>query len=148
MERLHSDDQLAAVLADGIAFSLQRQLVTVSALDLAAAGSEVAAVFLSPAGYIAGETTGIIIDHEIDVRLQRELARIALQLVADAGFDPRQAPEAWRLLAPKELPQDIQSLNYTPEGKYHRSILKLQYKREGSAPPAVLPSSAAGNSLQ
>lgn len=148
VERLHSDDQLAAVLADGIAFSLQRQLVTVSALDLAAAGSEVAAVFLSPAGYIAGETTGIIIDHEIDVRLQRELARIALQLVADAGFDPRQAPEAWRLLAPKELPQDIQSLNYTPEGKYQLSILKLQYKREGSAPPAVLPSSAAGNSLQ
>jgi hypothetical protein len=29
----------------------------------------------------------------------------------DAGYDPWQAPEAWRLLAPKELPVDIHSLD-------------------------------------
>jgi hypothetical protein len=143
VERLHSDDQLAAVLADGIAFNLQRQLVTVSPLDLVVAGSEVAAITLFPTGYIAGEAVGVIVDHEIEVRLQREFARIALQLVDNAGFDPWQAPEAWRLLAPKDLPRDTQSLNYTAEGKYELGVLKLQYKRENSS--AVLPASAADN---
>jgi hypothetical protein len=29
---------------------------------------------------------------------ERERGRMALAFLADAGFDPRQAPEAWRLL--------------------------------------------------
>ncbi|MFZ0338092.1 MAG: hypothetical protein WAL45_08685 [Terracidiphilus sp.] len=148
VERLHNDDQLASVLADGVAFSLQRQLVTITPLDLAAGGSAVAASLLFPTGFIAGEAVGAIVDHELEAKLQRELARNALQLVADAGFDPWQAPEAWRLLAPKDLPRDVQSLDYTQEGKYQLSILKLQYKREGSGAPAVTPAPAAGNSVQ
>ena len=146
VERLQNDDQLAAVLADGVAFNLQRQLVTISPLELVAGGSEVAAFIpaLFPAGYIAGDVAEGIVGHEMDARLQRELARIALQLVADAGFDPWQAPEGWRLLASKDPTRDIQSLKYTREGKYQLSILKLQYKRDNSSPSAVPPASATG----
>jgi hypothetical protein len=150
MERLQNDDQLAAVLADAVAFNLQRQLVTISSLDMVAGGSEVVASIpaLFPAGYIAGEAVEGIVDHEMEARLQRELARMALQLVADAGFDPWQAPEAWRLLAPKDALQDVQSLKYTHEGKYQLSILKLQYKRDNPGHSRLLPASAAANSVQ
>jgi hypothetical protein len=148
VERLKNDDQLAAVLADAVAFNLQRQLVTITMLDLAAFGTEVAAFTLFPTGYIGGEVVEGVMGHEKEARLQREVARMALQLVADAGFDPWQAPEAWRLLASKDPARDVQSLNYTREGKYQLNMLKLQYKRDNSGPSAVLPAPAAGNSVQ
>lgn len=135
VERLQNDDQLAAVLADGIAFNLKRQLVTLTPLELAGVSADVLTLIpaLSPAGFIAGETAEAVLYHEAVVKLQRECGRIALQLMEDAGYDPWQAPEAWRLLAPKDVPRDIESLKYTHEGDYQLSILKLQYKAAGSA---------------
>jgi hypothetical protein len=141
VNRLQNEDQLAAVVADGVAFNLQRQLVTTSTLDLLADGSEIATFFLG--GPVAGGVVAEIVGHEMEVRLQREIGRIALQLVADAGFDPWEAPEAWRLLAPKDLPQDIRSLKYTSEGKYQLSILKLQYSRDNPDPSTAQPKSIA-----
>ena len=35
-----------------------------------------------------------------------------MALLADGGYDPWEAPEAWRLLAPKHLPNDLGSLKY------------------------------------
>jgi len=132
VERLQNDDQLAAVLANGVAMHLQRQLVTLATLQSAAGGAEFAALALPPAGFIAGDAALGIVDHELAVRFEREIARIALQLIADAGYDPWQAPEAWRILAPNDLPKDPQSLKYTRQGKYQLSILNVQYKRGGS----------------
>jgi hypothetical protein len=136
VERLQNDDQLASVLADGVAFNLQRQLVTISPLDLVAGGLDVSAFIpaLFPAWYIAGDVTAGLVGHELEVRLQRKIARNALQLIADAGYDPWQAPEAWRLLDSDAHPTSIQSMKYTREGKYQLSILKLQYKRDSSGP--------------
>jgi hypothetical protein len=146
---MQNDDQLAAVLADGVAFDLKRQLFTMSSLDFLALGSE-AAMFIPPfpAGYIAGWVAEGVIGHEMGVKLVQEIGRTALQLTADAGYDPWQAPEAWRILAPKDPPKDIQSLKYTPEGKYQLEILKLQYRRDGTAPPTPLPEPAVGVSEQ
>jgi hypothetical protein len=132
VERLQNDDQLAAVLANGVALQLQRQLVTLASLQMTAEGAEFAALALSPAGFIAGDAAVGIVGHELEVRLEREIARIALQLLSHAGYDPWQAPEAWRLLGPKEPPKDIRSLPYTREGKYQLGILKVQYRRGGS----------------
>jgi hypothetical protein len=78
------------------------------------------------------EGIGGIVSHEKMLRLGRECARIALQLMAKGGFDPWQAPEAWRQIVPKELPSDIQSLEYPREAKYQLSILKVQYKKAGT----------------
>jgi hypothetical protein len=128
----------------------QRQLVTISPLDLVAGGSEVMALIpaLSPAVYIGGETFQGVVGYEKELRLQRGLERIALQLTADAGFDPWQPPEAWRRLRPKDLPRDIESLAYTPEGKYQLSILKLQYQGDHPGPSAGLSANGDGNSVQ
>jgi hypothetical protein len=97
-------------------------------LDL---GSEVVELIpaLFPAGYIAGEVVEGIAGHEKEARLERELARTALQLLTEAGFDPWQAPEAWRLLAPKNTPRNVSSLKYTREGKYQLGVLKVEYKK-------------------
>jgi len=133
VKRLQNDEQLAAVLANGVAFQLQRQLVTLSLLDMVSLGSEVVEFIspLYPAGYIAGEVIEGIAGHEKEARLERELARMALQLLDEAGFDPWQAPEAWRLLAPKNTPRNISSLKYTREGKYQLAVLKVEYKKPG-----------------
>ena len=150
VERLQNDDQLADVLADAVAFNLERQLVTITKLDLVAGGSEVAA-FISlgfPAGYIAGEFVEGLVGREAQIRLQRELARMALQLAADAGFDPWQAPEAWRLLEPKDPPGDIQSLDFTREGNYQLGILKMQYKSCPTSRSTESPTTAEGKSVQ
>jgi hypothetical protein len=128
IERLHNDDQLAAVLADGVAFNLQQQLATMSPLEIAALGAETVGVFAPVIPALSGDVAGGILQHEITLKLERERARMSLQLMADAGYDPWQAPEAWRLLGPKDLPPDLQSLKYTREGEYQLSTLKAQYK--------------------
>jgi hypothetical protein len=130
VERLQNDDQLAAVLADGIALNFIRQLF--STADGVKMGAEVAGAVA--AGFPGVLASDAIVNHVQALKLERECARIALQLMDDAGYDPWQAPEAWRLLAPKELPVDIQSLDYTREGKYQLSILKLQYKKASDLP--------------
>jgi hypothetical protein len=44
------------------------------------------------------------------IQMEEQRGRIALALLADAGYDPRQAPEAWRLLDPKHAPADPSAL--------------------------------------
>lgn len=131
VERLNNDDQLAAILADGVAFDLQRQLARLVAdsrmLLGAAALSGVADVFIPGVSLIsyvgADAAAGKIVRDTL-----AERARVALSLLADAGYDPWQAPEAWRLMAPKHLPGDTDSLPYGCYAGYQLSILSLQYK--------------------
>lgn len=42
--------------------------------------------------------------------------RVALALMGDAGYDPWQAPEAWRLVDAEKLPSDLATLDYTDAG--------------------------------
>jgi hypothetical protein len=51
----------------------------------------------------------------------------------DAGYDLAQAPEAWRLLTPKNLPANPDSLKYPDESIYQMSVIYQQYRDEGSA---------------
>jgi hypothetical protein len=130
VERLQEDDQLAAVLAEGVAFNLVEQSFSATGAVLETAVGVAAATGLGSLGYWFGtEGTGAVLDREHAIRVARASARIALQLMNDAGYDPWQAPEAWRRLAPRKLPADIQSLEYTPEGRYQLGILKAQDSR-------------------
>jgi predicted Zn-dependent protease len=137
VERLENDDQLAAVLADGVAFNLVRQQTT--AADRLEISTEVAAAFVG--GWAAVPAAEALIGRERMLRLERECARIALQVMAEAGYDPWQAPEAWRRLGSREMPKDLQSVEYTREGRYQLSILNVQYKKASAA-------SAAGGDAQ
>jgi hypothetical protein len=56
--------------------------------------------------------------------------------MADAGYDPRQAPEAWRLLAPKKMPKDPSLLKYPSRAGYQLSFLRLGGEPSQSSPPA------------
>jgi len=133
IERLRSDDQVAAVLADGIAYNLQRQAAKQIKTNRAAWGAEIAGEVagafvpgLGPAMMLSSGLAG----GKAEIAMQEERLRIALALMHDAGYDPYQAPEAWRLLAPKKLPANPSSLKYPDASCYQLGQLNLQYARK------------------
>jgi hypothetical protein len=136
VERLKTDDELAAVLADGIAFNLQRQAARIIADNRETLASEaagdVAGAFIPGVGLavILGDS---VASSKAEKQLEEQRGRVALALMADAGYDPWAAPEAWRLLAPKKLPTVMDSLKYPSRSGYQFSILRLQYKKAGAA---------------
>jgi len=133
IERLQNDDQLAAVVADGVACNLQRQTArTVMARrkDLGIAiAIDVAGAFVPGVGFAGMFAPGLFTSQEAATMLQERL-RIALALMRDAGFDPWQAPEAWRLAAPRKLPADLALLTYPDTSCYQLEVLNLQYERK------------------
>jgi hypothetical protein len=135
MERIASDDQIAALLANGIAYYMQLQSAQWITENRAMLGAQLAADALDfvPAVYPAVTTANLVIGHEIDMRLQEQRGRIALALMADAGYDPWQAPEAWRRVAPKSAPKDWETVKYPNRGGYQLGILNLQYSRGKAA---------------
>jgi hypothetical protein len=130
VERLRNDDQLAAVMADGVAYNLQSQFRRLTAEDWEILGAEVAgevALANVPGGsFLGGEVGAGIASHVIEMEMQEQRGRIALTLMADAGYDPKQAPEAWRLLAPKKMPSDPRFLKYPSRAGYQLSFLRLE----------------------
>jgi hypothetical protein len=133
MERLPGDQELAAVVADGVAANVARhQARTMLDWGLIAAAD---------AG--AGVTGILIVNHEIERKMEEERGRVALGLLADAGYDPWQAPEAWRLLAPGRLPKNIDNLKYPGRSKYQQDFLDLQYEPAARAAHAAKIAGAA-----
>jgi hypothetical protein len=148
INRIQGQDQLAAVIADGIAASLQRQHARIGVdLDMAGAAEMASALALVAGG--AGGAAFIpeaMLRHEIQRRMENQRGRVALGLMADAGYDPWQAPEAWRLLDPKQPPKDLSRLKYPDRAGYQIEILAMQYKRpSASAASAAQSGSASAN---
>jgi len=111
VERMQNDSQLAAVLADNIACALEKQQVAALPLRRTALGTEaaqIAALAVPGLGLIAAPTELALMGVAIkDERLREEQSgRVSLTLLHDAGYDIRQAPLAWWLLAPRK-PKDI-----------------------------------------
>ena len=131
IDRLKSDNQLAAVIADGVACNLQRQAARTVVTMRKELGVDIAvdvALAFVPGVDLAVFNSGIA-GKEMEV-MQEERLRIALALMNDAGFDPWLAPEAWRLVVPKKLPADPASLTYPDTSCYQIGILNLQYARK------------------
>jgi hypothetical protein len=129
IDRVQNDDQLAAVVADGVAANLQRQKARY-ANQLMVIGMVQMGAHFAPAGGSMGATvTGDVVKRNIERKLEDERAGVALELMADAGYDPWQAPEAWRLLAPGELPTNLAKLKYPARSAYLTQILELEYKK-------------------
>jgi hypothetical protein len=127
-EKLENDDQLAALLADGVALNLQVQSTELRNQELGLTAAELATLGSAPAtlAVFAGE---MIVTSEIGKRLMEQRGRMALELMAAAGYDPWQAPEAWRLLASKKPPKASQPIPYPDRSGYQLSILRLQYAK-------------------
>jgi hypothetical protein len=126
VNRLQSEDQLAAVLADGIAGELllqaarARGFTSKDAAEMAAAGALGIAGLLPAA---LGSAGGLVALHKVNRTEEHERSRMALSFTADAGLDPRQAPQAWRLLAPTHLPKDRTQLKDPERSLYLQYIL-------------------------
>jgi predicted Zn-dependent protease len=130
LRRLQSDDQLAAVLAVGIACNLQRQAARMVSMNRAVLGAliaaDVAGAFVPGLGpAVRGVAGGVDADAE-EVMLEERL-RISLALMKDAGYDPWQAPQAWRILDPKKPSTNPALLPYPDISCYQMEILNLQY---------------------
>ena len=134
--RLKSDDQLAAVLADGIALSLQKQappVIQVTPAGVVEAAGLVGANFIPGGGLVAYAVASSAFGMFVDRASEEQHERIALQLMSEAGYDPWQSPEAWRLAKPKKLPPDTSTLKYPDRSGYQLSILNLMYKKPAPA---------------
>jgi hypothetical protein len=123
--RMHNDSELAAVLADAVAVNLQLQNARLQVdLNLIRTAEAAATVYAGPAGW----TGAAIATHPFLRKIEEQRGRMALALMADGGFDPWQAPEAWRMLAPIDFPKHPSKLKYPERSKYQLEILQLQYK--------------------
>jgi hypothetical protein len=129
VERLSSDDQLAAVLADGVAYSLQRQAAQQVKMNRIAWGAAIAEMFV-PGGGLATIAANGLAGGDPETLMKQERLRVALALMRDGGFDPWQAPQAWRMLEPKKLPANVASIDYPDSSCYQIQILNLQYARK------------------
>ena len=135
VERLENDDQLAALLADEVAGQLLTHGERVI-MDTDWAG--IGVVF-----GVSGMVTAGVIGHEMQRKILEQRGRMALGYMADAGYDPWQAPETWRLLGPADRPKNLAKLKYPARSKYELGILELEYPRPGKA--ASTPGSEGGD---
>jgi len=131
IERLKSDDQLAAIIADGIALNLQRQAVRLTSASRTFLGVEAVSdvVGLVVPGFAIADLADLNpLERKVLVLLQQQRARIALALLNEAGYDLHQAPEAWRLMAPRQLPAAPATLKYPDLSTYQLNVIKQQYQ--------------------
>ncbi len=126
--KLQNDDQIAAVLADGIAQALERQMLT-GAPKRASAGAMIALggmPFVGPLAGIAMESGGLYAMHNAGEVSQLQSARVSLSLMHDAGYDVRQAPVAWQILSSKDA-NDSSTKAPSPQATYLLSIIGQEY---------------------
>ena len=130
VSRLQNDDQIAAILADGIAYNIQRQGARRVAAGRKMLGPALAAGLIMPlVPFVATELTERHMAQEIQLTQFEERGRIAMGLLSDAGYDPWQVPEAWRLLEAKHAAKDSSTLKYSDYAGYLLSILNLEYPK-------------------
>lgn len=132
VDRMQNDDQLAAALAYAVASVLQRQGLANLMEQKRVLGKEIGTVgiyLVSPfALAVALDFAGALPDHQVQTALEEQRDRLALALMQDAGFDPWKAPMAFRLMSPKELPSDLNTLKHTDVSGYLLNTLNLQYR--------------------
>ena len=128
IERMQNDDQLAAALAIPIAVVLQRQGLGKEMREWPAVRDQLSTLALYATipyfGAFPLDIMGALPDHRISVRIEEQVGRIAISLVADAGYDPWQAPEAFRLLAATIAERP--SVKHTHLSEYALSVLNLR----------------------
>ena len=140
VERLKRDDELASVLADGVAYHMQMQksdLMKTGLESAAEAAGVLAMAMMETSVMAAGGVAKGIYNHEQRIRMEEERGRMVLGLLADAGFDPWQAPEAWRILQPNKARRDLEKVKYPARCAYQLRMLAVQYPQNAGAEGAT-----------
>lgn len=103
VEKLQNDDQIAAMLATAMIPALERQTLEAMPKRSNAVGMIVLAgmPFVGPLAGLALDTGGLAELHSAGVDMELQSERVGLSLMHDAGYDVRQAPEAWDIVQSK-----------------------------------------------
>jgi|HubBroStandDraft_5_1064220.scaffolds.fasta_scaffold21342_3 hypothetical protein len=121
VQRLNNDSQLAAVVADAIAFTLENEAFRMRGVVPGVAVASFA--YLNPltAPLLAWGAADIARSQVEKIR-DEQSDRVGLGLLHDAGYDIDQAPVAWWLLASRK-PQPINSIPMPERSAYLYRIL-------------------------
>ena len=100
--RLANDSQIAAVLADSVAITIEKQTLRSIPVSNKMAVANVAGtaggLFVPGLGLATNMATGSV-DAKLLTEERQQSGRVSLCLLHDAGYDLREAPLAWGLLA-------------------------------------------------
>jgi hypothetical protein len=129
VERMQNDSELAAVLADGIAFTLENEAFRMRAVVPVVATASFA--YFDP--LIAWGITDTA-KTEVEQIRDDQSGRVALCLMHDAGYDIDQAPLAWWLLASKK-PKPISRIPLPHRAAYLYRILGETWNNPAAAAP-------------
>lgn len=148
--RFRSDDQLAAVLADGIALSLLKQTPVVIQFNktVLAEAAGMAALSAVPYGRWAQWGALDLLSDKYAAAWYARYSRVGLQLMAEAGYDQWQAPEAWRFVGPFKLPKDLDKLKYPAQSREDFEILHEIYGKRATAITTVATSLRQGGAKE
>jgi hypothetical protein len=117
VERMQTDSELAAILADGIAFTTENEAFRMRAVVPVVATASFA--YFDPLiAWGITDTAKTVVEQIRDDQSDR----VALCLMHDAGYDIDQAPLAWWLLAPKN-PRSISKIPMPRRAAYLYRIL-------------------------
>lgn len=137
IHKLRNDDQVAAVLAQGVAEALEWQ---VPPPVMGSVGPTMLALgqmpFVGPVAGLALESGAIYeMEHENYPNEFNPLqnARVGLSLMRDAGFDVFQAPLAWQILKYGGDATDAARKPDTPQTGYLLSVLGLEHEKPRAA---------------
>ena len=130
VERLQNDDQIAAILANGIAKILEWQDPNSDAPQASNKGwAEAAAMgFLAgPLITMAAVESGMCVDSEMNgttilSKSAQQRARVGLSLMHDAGYDIMQAPRAWQIMGAKTTKKSASTATPQPTAMPQLSV--------------------------
>lgn len=139
--RLENDSEIAAVLADNIAASLEKQEILHQPAQhrMLAAGiaGDIGGLVVPGLGIATGLTTGGVEKHAITMH-RRQSGRVALCFMQDAGYDLTQAPVAWWLLAPAK-PKPLAKTHVPDRAAYLFSVLGTTWRGQSAKTLAATP---------
>jgi hypothetical protein len=108
IERLQNDSQIATVLADNIAWALEKEdfyyQPKANAIGAAGLAGDVGGLFVPGLGLVAIPLA--MKDHSLKMQEMLQSGRVSLALLHDAGYDVQEAPVAWWRLSAKS-PKDL-----------------------------------------
>ena len=130
VDRLGDDSQLAAILANNIAEAIEKDTLRAqpvkNAAGVAAIAGYGAGLFVPGVSIATDIAGGSAVAHVLKLQRQQR-ARVSLCLLQDAGYDLRQAPVAWWLLASKE-PRPIEKISMPEKAAYLYQVLGTTFR--------------------
>lgn len=129
IERMQNDSQIAAILADGIAYNMENEAFRMRAVVPVVAAASY--VYFNP--LIAWGLTESAKKAVEQIR-DDQSGRVALCLMHDAGYDIEEAPKAWWLLNSKN-PKPISKISLPHRAAYLYRILGETWNNPAAGAP-------------